>query len=269
MTKFDINKSEYKNWLLSLKQKVRSSQLKAAVKVNVELLQLYWELGADIIRQQSEHSWGDGFLTQLSKDLSFEFPDMKGFSKRNLELIRQWYLFWLADTSIAKQAVSQSNDKIQDQLFMQIPWGQNLIIISKCKNTEDAFYYVSKSIEHGWSRSVLVHQIESGLINREGKSISNFPATLPKPMSELAQQTVKDPYIFDFLSLTSEYTERDLEISLVEHVSKFLLELGAGFAYIGRQVPLQVGDKDFIIDLLFYHIKLHCYIVIELKTTEF
>jgi predicted nuclease of restriction endonuclease-like (RecB) superfamily len=267
-----INNPEYKEWILSLKQKVRSAQLKAAVKVNVELLQLYWDLGADIAGRQTQSSWGDGFLTHLSRDLISEFPDMKGFSKRNLELIRQWFLFWQGDITIAKQPVSQLETKISQQLIgqiKQIPWGHNLVIISKCKNIDDAAWYVRKTIEHGWSRTVLVHQIESGLINREGKSISNFPAALPEPLSELAQQTVKDPYIFDFLSLTSDYTERDLENSLVEHVSKFLLELGAGFAYIGRQVPLQVGDSDFFIDLLFYHIKLHCYIVIELKTTRF
>ncbi len=251
---------EYKDWLLSLKQKVRSSRLKAAVQVNVELLQLYWDLGAEIVRQQSQHSWGDGFLTQLSRDLSSEFPYMKGFSERNLKYIRQWYLFYNQGVSIGQQLVAQ---------IKQIPWGHNIVIITKCKNLNDASYYVSKIIEHGWSRSVLVHQIESGLINREGKSISNFPATLPEPISDLAQQTVKDPYVFDFLSLTSDFTERDLETSLVDHVSRFLLELGAGFAYIGRQVPLQVGEREFFIDLLFYHIKLHCYIVIELKTIEF
>ena len=168
---------EYKEWLVSLKQKVRASQLKAAVQVNVELLQLYWDLGADIVRQQSQHSWGDGFLTQLSRDLSSEFPEMKGFSLSNLKYIKQWYLFYNRDTSISQQLVGQ---------IKQIPWGHNIVIITKCKNPEDAAYYVSKTIEHSWSRSVLVHQIESGLINREGKSISNFPTTLPEPMSDLA-----------------------------------------------------------------------------------
>ncbi len=260
---------EYKDWIISLKQKVRSAQLKAAVKINVELLQLYWDLGADIVSQQSQRSWGDGFLTHLSRDLISEFPDMKGFSRSNLERIRKWYLFWLKCDSISAQAVRKLENVMLEQRFLQIPWGHNIVIIEQCKNIDDAAWYVSKTIEHGWSRAVLVHQIESGLINREGKSISNFPTTLPEPLSDLAQQTVKDPYIFDFLSLTSDYTERDLENSLVEHVSKFLLELGAGFAYIGRQVPLSVGDSDFFIDLLFYHIKLHCYIVIELKTTKF
>ena len=266
-----LNK-EYKNWLVSLKQKVRSSQLKAAVSVNVELLQLYWDLGADIVSQQSRHSWGDGFLVQLSKDLSSEFPEMKGFSLSNLKYMKQWYLFYSGDAGISQQPVGQSDGINSQQLVdrvKRIPWGHNIVIITKCKKISDAAYYVDKTIEHGWSRAVLVHQIESGLINREGKSISNFPSTLPESVSDLAQQTVKDPYVFDFLSLTSDYTERDLENSLVEHVSKFLLELGAGFAYIGRQVPLRVGDSDFFIDLLFYHTRLHCYIVIELKTVDF
>ena len=191
-----------------------------------------------------------------------EFPDMKGFSKRNLELIRQWYLFY---SQIAKQAVSQ----LQLAQVTQIPWGHNIAIISKCKDIKEAIYYVQNTITHNWSRNVLVHQIESALYKREGKAITNFPLALPKPQSDLARQTLKDPYIFDFLSMSDDYNERDLEKGLTAHLTNFLLELGAGFSFIGRQVPVQVGTKEFFIDLLFYHTRLHCYIVVELKTGDF
>ena len=264
---------QYKKWLADLKTKVRSIQIKAALAVNKELLTFYWELGADIVQKQSTTNWGDGFLSQLSLDLTTEFPDIKGFSKRNLELIRQWYRFWVMNDAIAKQLVSQlERHEISQQAvgqITQIPWGHNIAIISKCKNLEEALYYVSNTIAYNWSRSVLVHQIESGLYRREGKSISNFTASLPKPQSDLARQTLKDPYIFDFLTMSKDYDERELGKSLVEHITHFLLELGAGFAYIGRQVPLQVGERDFFIDLLFYHTRLHCYVVIELKTADF
>lgn len=284
---------QYKNWLADLKTKVRSIQIKAALAVNKELLTFYWELGSDIVQKQSATNWGDGFLSQLSCDLTTEFPDMKGFSVRNLKYVRQWYLFYSPDLqteslAIGQQAVAQLENEFSQQAvgqigkqpaaqfvkqavsqITQIPWGHNIAIISKCKNLEEALYYVRNTIAHNWSRSVLVHHIESGLYRREGKSISNFTAALPKPQSDLALQTLKDPYIFDFLSMSKDYNERELEKGLVEHITHFLLELGAGFAYIGRQVPLQVGERDFFIDLLFYHTRLHCYVVIELKTADF
>ncbi|MBI4309302.1 MAG: DUF1016 domain-containing protein [Candidatus Omnitrophica bacterium] len=254
-----LNK-EYKVWLADLKLKVRKAQLKAAVKVNSEMLSFYWELGADIVAKQAGAKWGDGFLSQLSKDLMSEFPDMKGFSKRNLELIRQWYVFYGKDKSIAKQPVSQ---------LTQVPWGHNIAIIAKCKNIKEALYYVQNTLVHNWSRDVLVHQIESGLYRREGKSLTNFAITLPKPQSDLAHQTLKNPYIFDFLSMRKDYDECDLETALIGHVTQFLLELGAGFSFLGRQVPIQVGTKEFFLDLLFYHARLHCYVVVELKTGDF
>lgn len=153
--------------------------------------------------------------------------------------------------------------------LVQIPWGHNREIISKCKDVLEALYYVDKTIEHGWSRSVLVHQIESGLYRREGQAVTNFATTLPAPQSDLAQQLIKDPYTFDFLTLTKDYNERELEKALTDHITKFLLELGAGFAYVGRQKELQVGERNFFLDLLFYHTRLHCYVVIELKTGDF
>lgn len=169
-------------------------------------------------------------------------------------------MYWCADQAIAKQPVAQ---------LVQVPWGHNLAILSKCKSNPEALYYLEQTIAHGWSRSVLVHQIESRLWEREGKALSNFSQSLPAPQSDLAQQTLKDPYFFDFVSLGKEHTERELENALVRHVTKFLMELGAGFAYVGKQVPLQVGERDFFLDLLFYHTHLHCYVVIELKTVDF
>jgi len=250
----------YKKWLTELKQKIRAVQVKAAIAVNCEMLQFYWELGADIVEKQTQAKWGDGFLATLSNDLIVEFPSVKGFSKRNLELIRQWYLFYSAENTIAKQVVSQ---------LTKIPWGHNIAIISKCKNIDKALYYVQNTTTYGWSRSVLIHQIESKLFEREGKSITNFTNSLPAIQSDLAKQALKDPYLFDFMTMTKEHNEHDLEKSLIDHISSFLLELGSGFAYLGHQVPLQVGEKEFFIDLLFYHSQLHCYVVIELKTVDF
>ncbi len=256
----DLTHADYRQWLGELKSRFRKVQLKAAVTVNTELLQFYWALGADMVARQMEHDWGSGFLTNLSRDLMREFPDIKGFSKRNLELIRQWYRFWSGDAAIAKQAVAQ---------FTSIPWGHNLAIIAKCPGHAEALYYVQQTQTHGWSRAVLVHQIESGLWRREGKAVTNFAQTLPAPQSDLAAQMLKDPYVFDFLSLTPAHTERELEQALIDHITQFLLELGAGFAYLGRQVPLQVGEREFFLDLLFYHTRLHCYVVVELKTVDF
>ena len=258
---------EYRAWLGDLKTRYRQGQLKAAVAVNSAMLQFYWELGADMVVKQKQFAWGSGFVSQLSADLVREFPGARGFSKRNLELVRQWHLFWLdapvgkqPSALIAKQPVAQT---------LCIPWGHNLAILAKCKQHDEALYYAQATQTHGWSRSVLVHQIESGLWQREGKAITNFEQTLPAAQSDLAVQMLKDPYRFDFLSLTKEHTERELETDLIAHITQFLLELGAGFAYIGRQVPLQVGERAFFLDLLFYHTRLHCHVVVELKTVDF
>ncbi|HAT1775839.1 DUF1016 domain-containing protein [Legionella pneumophila] len=251
---------EYKKWITDLRSKLKQAQLKAAVTVNQQLLMFYWDLGTDIIEKQKITAWGEGLLKQLSQDLMSEFPDMKGFSERNLRLIRQWAQFWIESSSNWQQAVAE---------LTQIPWGHNQVIINKCKNAAEGLYYIRNTKEYGWSRSVLTHQIESNLWQREGKALSNFTKALTSPQSDLAHQTLKDPYIFDFLRLTKGYDERDLEQGLIEHITQFLLELGAGFAYIGRQVPLQVGEREFFIDLLFYHTRLHCYLVVELKNVDF
>lgn len=294
--KLDI---EYKNWISELKGRIQQSQIKAAIKVNIELLRLYWNLGASIVERQSQTKWGDGFIKQLSKDLMDEFPEMKGFSEKNLKYIKRWYLFYnhgivigtqvvsqLQETKksqdflIGQQVVAQIENKIVTQVvqhlepekisnIFQIPWGHNCLIISKCKEIKEALFYVNETFENGWSRSVLEHQIESQLFKRRGNAVTNFSRTLPSTQSDLAAQLMKDPYSFDFLRLTKDYNERDLENALIENVAKFLLELGSGFAFVGKQYHLSVSQKDYYIDLLFYHIKLHCYVVVELKTIAF
>ena len=278
-----LKTTEYREFLREIKSRIQSAQLKAAVSVNQELLRLYWDLAACIIARQQSSAWGDGILGQISHDLQTEFPDMKGFSRRNLELMRQWYRFWSGTNAIAKQAVSQleksaigqqavaqSDSALYvQQLLLQIPWGHNLVIISKIKEQGEALFYVQQTIQNNWSRAVLTHHIESRLYQREGKAITNFKATLPAPQSDLAQQILKDPYNFDFLLLRKKHDEKELEDALIEHVTRFLLELGAGFSYIGRQYKLEVGGDDYYIDLLFYHIRLHCFVVIELKAVKF
>lgn len=262
--------SEYKKWLSELKLRIRQSQIKAAVKVNVELLNLYWSLGKDIVTKQANSQWGDGLVKQLSIDLKREFPKMQGFSERNIKYVRQWYVFYNEHNTIGQQAVAQleTTDDLQ-QLVTQIPWGHNLRIISKCKSVEEAIFYIHKTIEFGWSRDMLDQHIKLGEYNRVGNSVTNFSRLLPAVQSDLAAQTLKDPYNFDFLTLTDGFKERELENALTDNITKFLIELGTGFAYVGRQVPLQVGDKEFFIDLLFYHLKLRCYVVIELKAVDF
>lgn len=284
-----ISNSDYRAWIGALKQKFQQSQIKAAVSVNTALLGFYWELGIEIVERQKSSQWGSGFLKQLSADLIAEFPEMKGFSYSNLLYIKRWYLFYSQSVTDTYAACGDIEPDSPDSVAVsnmaqlvphlpkppiaiklaQIPWGHNRVIISKCSSVEEALYYVCQTLTHGWSRAVLVHQIESDLFSREGSAISNFATTLPPAQSDLAQQTLKDPYIFDFLALTKNHNERDLENQLTEHITRFLLELGAGFAYLGRQVPLQVGERDFSLDLLFYHTQLHCYVVIELKTGEF
>ena len=258
--KKEIFSSDYKSFLGEIKSRIASSQIKAAIAVNEELLRLYWDLGKIILEKQKVSSWGDGLIEQISTDLKSEFPNIQGFSVRNIKYMRQWFSFWNIDNQIGQQLVAQ---------IVKIPWGHHIAIITKIKNSDEAVFYLQKTIEHGYSRAVLIHQIESRLYGREGKAITNFSMTLPAPDSDLAQQTLKDPYVFDFLSMRKEYDERELEDSLVAHVTKFLLELGAGFSYIGRQYKLEIGDDEFYIDLLFYHVKLHCYVVVELKTGKF
>ncbi len=255
--------TDYKNWLSEIKSKLRSSQIKASIAVNSALIEFYWDLGRIISQKQVTANWGDSILKQLSHDLKGEFPEMTGLSERNLKYARQFYQFY--ENSIGQQPVAQ----FRQQLVAQIPWGHNLLIISKSSDLQEAQFYVQQTLENNWSRDILGLQIKSGLYHRKGKSITNFKQSLPEPLSDLAQQTLNDPYIFDFLTLAPKAKERDIENQLVSHIIRFLLELGKGFAFIGQQYHLEVAKEDYYLDLLFYNIPLKCYMVVELKNTKF
>ena len=262
---FVVN-DEYKAWIENIKNRIKQSQIKAAVKVNYELLELYWGIGRDIVEKQKNAKWGDAFLSTMSKDLQKTFPDMFGFSVQNLKSIRYWYKFYNSEEN-GLQPVSQM--ELIENMVKNIPWGHNQRIMYKCHSIQEALFYVQKTMDNGWSRKVLEHQIDSELYNRQGKAVSNFQLKLPEAQSDLAQQTLKDPYNFDFLTLREEYDEKELEDALINQITQFLLELGTGFAYLGRQVHLHIGESDFYMDLLFYHVRLHCYVVVELKTEKF
>jgi len=248
---------EYFQLLQEIKTRVKSAQIKAAISVNKELIGLYWDVGRLITERQAKGRWGDSIVDLLAGDLRREFPEMKGFSRANIFNIRQWYLYY-----------STMDEKVQ-QLVRQLPWGHNMVIVNKIKDPSEAIFYLTETIRNNWSRNVLIHQIESELYQRKGKVLHNFEATLPSPQSDLARQTLKDPYVFDFLSLGEEAQEREIEKELTKHITKFLLELGAGFSFLGNQYPLEISEKDYYIDLLFYHIKLRCFVIIELKAGEF
>ncbi len=265
MGKLIKNDIEYKQWFTDLKQRVRQCQLKAAVKVNSEMLRLYGSIGADIVKKINQSTWGDAIIPQLSQDLMHEFPDMKGFSPTNLKYMRMFYLFYFDETAIGQQPV----DQIQQEYLFQIPWGHHILLFTKCKSREEAFFYIQKSIENGWSRNLLMNFLDRNLFGSEGYAITNFSLQLPNNQSDLAQQSLKDPYNFDFLTMRQGYNERELEDALTANITKFLIELGSGFSYVGRQQRIQVGESEFFIDLLFYHIKLRCFVVVELKTGEF
>jgi predicted nuclease of restriction endonuclease-like (RecB) superfamily len=246
----------YVEWLAALKSRIHGAQQRAAITVNRELVALYWQIGRDILARQAEQGWGTKVIERLAHDLRLAFPDMRGFSRANLMYMRAFAEAW-PDEAIVQQAVGQ------------LPWGHNLVLLSRLKDSEQRLAYAHRALEQGWSRSVLNIHIETRLLEREGRAVTNFSLHLPAPGSDLARQTLKDPYVFDFLGIGQEAGEREIEAALVQHVSRFLLELGAGFAYVGRQVPMEVGGDDFFIDLLFYHLKLHCYVVVELKAGAF
>lgn len=246
----------YDDFLRSLKERIRNAQVKAALSVNREMILLYWQIGCEIVTRQQQQGWGAKVIDQLASDLRKAFPDIKGFSTRNLKYMRAF-------------AEAYSDEQFVQQVVAQIPWGHNVRILDAVKDTKERQWYAQQTIQYGWSRNILVHQIESGLYHRQGKATTNFEKTLPQPQSELAQQLLKDPYNFDFLSLGQEAQERDLEKALVDHIRNFLLELGWGFAFVGSQYHLEIGDQDFYIDLLFYHLRLRCYVVIDLKIEEF
>jgi len=268
----DLISPEYKEFLTSLKSKIKTAQLKAHIRVNEEMLRLYWDIGFMIVEKQKSSSWGDKILENISRDLKLEFVDLQGFSRTNLLYMKKWYKFYSfgqqAVDQIVQQAVAQLQVSEIEKIFF-IPWGHNIHIISQSKEINEALFYVNKTIENGYSRAELVKQIKKDLYQRNGKAITNFDIRLPKPQSDLANEITKDPYSFDFLTLRKSYDEKELENALVSNMTKFLLELGSGFAFVGQQYKLSIDNRDFKIDLLFYHTKLHCYVVAELKTTDF
>lgn len=273
----DIN---YKNWISALKDKIRSAQIKAALSVNEQMIMLYWDIGKSIVDQQQEHNWGSKIVEQMALDLKRELPDTNGFSRTNLFAMRKFYLFY-TDSQLVRQlgGLIQSDENLivhpdggqlhSNSILCKIPWKHHITILSKCSSTKEAQFYIQQTIQNNWSRNVLQIQIESKLIDRQGKAPNNFELTLPKPQSDLAIETLKDPYKFDFLTLEANVQELELEKQLTENITKFLLELGKGFAFVGRQYPLQIGNKERKLDLLFYHLKMHCYVVIDLKMGEF
>lgn len=251
-----LTSADYFSFVDSLKERVRTTQVRASLAVNSELVLLYWHIGRGIISRQNELGWGAKVVDQISKDLRAAFPEMKGFSARNIKYMRAFAEAW-------------PKEEFVQQAVAQIPWGHNVRILDKIQDHETRRFYVLKVLEYSWSRNILLLQIEQRLHERQGQAPNNFKHTLPPAQSDLAQQITKDPYCFDFLSLGQEIKERDLELGLVEHIRDFLLELGAGFSFVGTQVHLDIGEQDFYLDMLFYHLKLRCYIVIELKAGPF
>ena len=246
----------YGDWLADLKGRIHNAQQRATLAVNRELVLLYWQIGNDILTRQAQQGWGAKVIERLAHDLRAAFPEMKGFSPRNLKYMRAFAEAW-PDALFVQEVLAQ------------LPWYHQLALLDKLPGPQTRRWYAAKAIEHNWSRNILVMQIETRLLDRSGKAVTNFTANLPSPQSDLARESLKDPYRFDFLGLTDKAQEREVEHALVKHVTEFLLELGAGFAFVGRQVLLDVGGDEFFIDLLFYHLKLRCYVVIELKGGKF
>jgi len=269
----------YGTFLEGLKERIRTSRVKAAFAANRELIVLYWHIGRSIVERQRVEGWGKSVVDRLALDLQRAFPGTEGFSPRNIWNMRAFYLAWsddiislrarVSDSSILQQPAAEIDDRDLPQPAAEIPWFHNVILIEKVKDPLARIWYARKTVEYGWSRAILVHQIELGLYERQGKAVTNFDSTLPPPQSDMAQQVLKDPYVFDFLSLADDAAERELERGLLEHIQKFLLELGVGFAFIGSQYHLEVEGENFYIDLLFYHLHLRCYVVIDLKVRPF
>lgn len=247
----------YAKWLNEIKHRIHASRTKVALSINSEVLVLYWEIGKSIYEQQQLENWGSHIIDKISIDLKHEFPDMKGFSRRNIYAMRQWFLFYSHSFSFVPQAVTQ------------IPWGHNRLIISKTKDIEEGLFYAHEAATNNWSRDTLEIQIHNDLYSKKGNAITNFDTVLPEKQSALAKNILKDPYNFDFLGLENDALEKSIEDELVKHITKFLLELGKGFAFLGQQYKIEITDTDYFIDLLFYHIQLRSFIVIELKSGKF
>lgn len=267
----------YRNWVKDLKQRYLGARLKAAVDANRTLLEFYWNLGREIAEKQYTNTYGSGFYKTLSHDLRAEMPEEKGFSERNLRNMFDFYRTYIPIVENLQQTAANSTDHINIDMdtemlreICSIPWDHQCRIVSKCKeNPAKALFFVRKVIENNWGRDMLLNFLSTDLYERQAKAVTNFGKTLPALQSDLAQQATKDPYVFNFLTMTEDYNERELEDALVANVTKFLVELGTGFAYMGRQYRLQVGEKEIFIDLLFYNTRIHAYCCIELKTGSF
>jgi predicted nuclease of restriction endonuclease-like (RecB) superfamily len=252
----EIDANSYSAFVVELKRRISEARHRASLAVNHELILLYWGIGRDILARQQREGWGAKVIDRLADDLRRIFPEMTGLSARNLKYMRAFAAAW-TDAEFVQRVVAQ------------LPWGHNVSLLDTVKATEERAWYAEQAIEHGWSRAVLVHQIESDLFARQGSALTNFSRTLPAGQSELAQQLLKDPYTFDFLALGADILERDLERGLIDHLRSLILELGKGFAFVGSQHHLEVGGQDYYLDLLFYHLRLRCFVVIELKIEEF
>ena len=269
----------YKNWIHNISQRFQQSQIKAAMKVNDEMLRFYWSLGRDMDQKKAQYSWGSHFYSQISHDLKRELPDVKSFSVRNLQYMHQFYRVFKgieitnqADSQLLEEKHSAITNQVDSQLsnVFFIPWGHVKVIMNKCgDDTDKALFFVNKVLENHWSRAVLLNFLDTDLYERQGKATTNFAATLPAPQSELAQAITKDPYNFDFLTMTEKYNEKELKDALMDNIQSFLLELGNGFSFVGREVALQVGQTEKFLDMLFFNINLKCYVVLEVKIVEF
>lgn len=277
ISKILSNNEEYKHLINSLLQRIKQTRMQTAIGVNSQLIKLYWSIGKDIVKMQEHNAYGDALIYQLSEDLQREFPDVKGFSYRNLHYMKNMYLtFNQVDTNLP-QLVAESSAKNLPQPVAEsaldyvalVPWGHIRYLLDKRYTSEKAFFYVTQTIEHGWSRNMLLNMLSTDLYESKGVSVNNFVQTLPPVESDYAQEIIKDPYHFDFLSLTEGYKEKDLQRELETNISRFLIELGDGFAYVGRQVKLDINGDEYYCDLLFYHLRLRRYIVVELKTGKF
>jgi len=266
--------------LTDIKERIRTAQIKASLAVNRELIQLYWDIGGLIVSRQRAEGWGNSIVERLASDIRKDFPGVEGFSPRNVWRMRAFYLAWGPSESMPitvqkknrkelPQAVADLDRRSPPQPVAEIPWGHNVILLEKLTNSDQRLWYARQVIAGGWSRSMLEHWIDSELYSRQGKAVTNFKTALAPPQSDLAREIMRDPYNFDFLSLREQAEERELEDGLLAHMRKFLIELGAGFAFVGQQTHLVVDGEDYYIDLLFYHLKLRSYVVIDLKTTRF
>ena len=258
---------EYVEWLKDVKARFRQSQIKASIRVNTAMLEFYWSIGRDLVALRAEERWGAGVVRQFALDMRQAFPAATGFSHTNVKYMKQWYSFYYKRVAKSQRVVGQLE---MPDIFGYVPWGQHIDIVSGCATLDEALFYINKVTEEGWTRSWLEEQINGKLYEAQGAAITNFDRTLPTPQGVLAKEILKDPYHFEFLSLKERYNEHDLEEALVANVTQFLLELGKGFSYVGRQIELQMpGGQTFFPDLVFYHIPQHRYVIIELKAVKY